>query len=87
MTTLIIPVDRVIRDREAWPRTALDPDRVAQFADLYLEAGAEALPPIQVLPDGEGGFVLADGWHRMEAICGLGWTELPAVVVEDSDDE
>ena len=72
-------------DTQAWPRTSLDNDRVAQFMDLYEEGGPSSLPAILVVPDGDNHYLLADGWHRMAAANWLGWTELLAQIVEDSD--
>ncbi len=86
ITSRSMPLSAITRDPRAWPRTSLDPDRVTQFADLYEEGGPTALPPIEVVPDDAGGFILADGWHRVQAAIALGWTGLPTVVVEDHDD-
>lgn len=76
-----IPVHRILRYPESWPRFALDPERVSLFAGLYAEHGPEAMPPIEVVP-GEGNtYILAEGWTRHAAILQLGWEEITAIVV------
>ena len=49
--------------RAAWPRVELDGDRAAEFYALYEAEGETALPPVEVISDPDGGFVLVDGWH------------------------
>ena len=57
---------------EAWPREALDRDRVAEFRALYEAEGPLALPPIEVVHARQfGGYLLVDGWHRTEALSEL----------------
>src|SRR4051794_10734810 len=67
---------------EAWPRFGLDPTRVAEFMSLYAADGPTALPPIEVVPDGEGGLLIAEGRHRIAAAVELGWQQLPAVTLD-----
>jgi hypothetical protein len=83
MTAQAIQLDRIVRDPQAWARSALDWDRVAEFLDLYAEGGPDSLPPIEVVADGENRYLLADGWHRTAAAEQLGYASLPAVVYED----
>ncbi len=66
---------------EAWPRTEVDADRVHEFSSLYQADGEGALPPIEVIADPTGGFLLADGWHRLTALRALGTAHVQAVVV------
>jgi hypothetical protein len=76
-----VPVHRILRYPESWPRFALDPERVSLFAGLYAEHGPDALPPVEVVP-GEGNtYVLAEGWTRYAAILQLGWDEITAVML------
>jgi hypothetical protein len=65
----------------AWPREYLDVERVEDFAALYREQGVEALPPLELVPDGSGFFLLADGVHRREAAQAADLTNLPARVL------
>jgi hypothetical protein len=81
-TLMTIPLDRITLDPEAWPREALDEERVELFAELLRDARAavthtqsgwvDPLPPLVVVDDGRGGYVLADGWHRCAARRRLG---------------
>lgn len=72
----------LIMIQRAWPRHSLDADRVAAFEDLFEELGSSVLPPIAVFPLPDGGFLLADGWHRVEAARRLGWGEIAADILE-----
>jgi len=54
----------------------LDSEKVAQLAASIAELGL--LQPIGIRPDG----TLVYGYHRLEACKQLGWTEIPAVVVD-----
>jgi len=57
----------------------LDDAKVAELAASIAELGL--LQPIGVRPDG----TLVYGYHRLEACKQLGWTEIPAVVVDGDD--
>ena len=57
----------------------LDSEKVAQLAASIAELGL--LQPIGIRPDG----TLVYGYHRLEACKQLGWTEIPAVVVDGDD--
>jgi DNA-binding CsgD family transcriptional regulator len=68
-------------DDRAWPRQELDDQRVELFAELVRDARESAgavrgwsdpLPPLAVVVDGQGGYLLADGRHRYEARRRLG---------------
>jgi ParB-like chromosome segregation protein Spo0J len=65
----------------AYPRTKRDEGRVAEFMQLYADGGPDCLPPIEVVPDGEGRYIGADFLHRATAALKLGWSELPALIV------
>ncbi len=52
-----------------------------EFYSLYQADGEGALPPIEVIADPTGGFVVADGWHRVTALRALGAERVQAVVV------
>jgi ParB family chromosome partitioning protein len=58
---------------------SLDSAKVAELAASIAELGL--LQPIGVRPDG----TLVYGYHRLEACKRLGWTEIPAVVVDGDD--
>jgi winged helix-turn-helix DNA-binding protein len=79
--TNAVTLDQITLDDRAWPRDALDPERVELFAEMVRDAREAAgtgqgwsdpLPPLVVVGNGRGGYVLADGRHRFEARRGLG---------------
>lgn len=69
--------------RRGWPRARLDEERADLFAELYgePEGGPNALPPIELVPAGNGAYLIADGWHRVHGAVRAGVTELPACVL------
>ena len=76
-----IVLAEVNADRSAWPRERLDQERAGEFYALYEADGPGALPPLEVVPDPTGGFLLADGWHRASALRALGVPVAPAVIL------
>jgi hypothetical protein len=70
-------------------RDQVDTDRVAEFLELYLEAGPDdcPLPPLLVVDDGEGGLLLASGRHRLEAAYEAGLEQLLADIHRPDDRE
>lgn len=81
-----VPLAELVREEQWYPRRRLSPDRVADYAAYYREAGPEALPPIQVglIPEVDG-FWLVDGWHRASAAEEVGLDRLPAIVHHYAD--
>lgn len=61
----------VVADVALWPRQELHPGRVEEFMLLYRDGGLAALPPLDVIADGED-LLLGDGWHRHQALTRLG---------------
>jgi ParB/RepB/Spo0J family partition protein len=76
MTPAKIPIARV---RVGARKRPLDSAKVAELAASIAELGL--LQPIGIRPDG----TLVYGYHRLEACKQLGWTEIPAVVVDGDD--
>ena len=82
VTSITVPLASITLDPVAWPRETFDEERVELFAEMIRDASAQAtgtgsgwvnpLPPLVVVADGRGGYVLADGWHRYEAHRRLG---------------
>ncbi len=68
---LLVELDWIVSDTDAWPRRELDSDRVALFMDLYAEGDVAVLPPLEVVGRPAGEFLLTDGWHRLEALYAL----------------
>jgi hypothetical protein len=77
-----LSLGQIVLDDRAWPREALDEKRVELFCELCSDTFEQArreragwsdpLPPLVVVADGRGGYVLADGRHRYEARRRLG---------------
>jgi ParB-like chromosome segregation protein Spo0J len=65
---------------KAWPRRYIDEERVEDFAALYREQGHTALPPLELVNDGHGRLLIADGVHRWQAARKAGLTEVLATV-------
>ncbi len=70
------------RDPRGWPRHGLDGERVAEFVQLYEDGGLAALQPIEVVADGQGGYYLAEGNHRLEALAELDADEADVIVLQ-----
>ncbi len=66
-----VALPRVVADPGLWPREGLHQGRVEEFVLLYRDGGLAALPPLDVVPDGEE-LLLGDGWHRHQALTRLG---------------
>lgn len=67
---------------EAWPRDQLDRERGEDFMELYKTGGDEALPPLEIVSDGNGAFLLAEGVHRYLALRSLGRESALTITVE-----
>jgi ParB-like chromosome segregation protein Spo0J len=75
-----VSIDQITSERDGWPRAGLDEERVGDFAELYREEGLTALPPLLVIERADD-YLLADGWHRHEALRRLGMAEAIVEVV------
>jgi hypothetical protein len=76
---ILIKLDRIVNAFDV--RTALDDDRVLQFAELY-EANAD-VPPIEVIKTGENNYAFLDGRNRAAGRALCGFTDVLAVVRTD----
>jgi ParB-like chromosome segregation protein Spo0J len=76
----LVDLDKIRFEQQAWPRRFLDVERVEDFAVLFEEQGVTALPPLELVDDGAGRFLIADGVHRREAARQAGLTEVLAGV-------
>ena len=81
-----VTLSSIILDPDAWPRARRDEDRVALFANLYEERGAQAIAPIEVCRQGEV-LLCSDGAHRIAAAEIAGLEALPAFVVDVDEGE
>jgi ParB-like chromosome segregation protein Spo0J/phage terminase Nu1 subunit (DNA packaging protein) len=67
-------------------REQLNEPAIADYAEHYAAAGAEALPPLHVFREaGCQRWIIADGRHRHEAAQRAGLTELPCFVHEGDE--
>jgi ParB-like chromosome segregation protein Spo0J len=73
--TLQLRLDQLTNNVRAWPRAHADFDRVAEFKELYEAGGLTALPPVLVIERADD-FLIADGWHRCQALFELGLDEV-----------
>jgi hypothetical protein len=73
-------------NKSAWPRECLDDERVEDFTELYREQGVEALPALELVPDGGAGYLIGDGVHRWMAAREAGLDEVSAVLVVPPND-
>lgn len=69
--TTRLALSQITRGGRTWPRAGLDHAQVELFRELLLE-DPDALPPVIVIDDRNGGFILADGHHRAQAHEDLG---------------
>ena len=80
--TTSLRLGQITADPEAWPRQGLDEERVGEFAEKYEDEGLAAFPPLEVVDCGEGQtYLLADGWHRLEALKRIEAPEAVVVVI------
>src|SRR5689334_13595033 len=78
----VIPIS-AIRKPTGWIHRAIDPEHVAKLKETIGEVGL--VHPPTVRRNGEG-YELLEGHHRLEALKGLGKTEVQALVREGVDD-
>jgi hypothetical protein len=78
----MLPIESIVRDTDAWPRVGIHRDRVAGFVELLEAEGPDALPPLVVIPteDNPSVYLLADGWHRFEALRQLDYETVPVTI-------
>lgn len=80
MTTEMISIGLVRRDGGTQSRAAINPDVVAEYAELMTEtAGASPFPAVRVVFDGAA-YWLWDGFHRIEAAVRVGWLDIEAEI-------
>ncbi len=77
-----VQLGAIRRDPRGWPRKELDTERVAEFLTIYLDEGFALLPLIEVVPDGDGGYIVGDGNHRFEAILKTDTEEIEVILLE-----
>jgi hypothetical protein len=75
-----IPLSNIDIDPRAWPRQALNEERVREFAVIYGDSGPYALDPVEVIRRGDR-FLLANGRHRYAARRMIGAVDVPTVIL------
>lgn len=66
-------------------RSSLDQEHVDEIAESFQQDGQ--WNPIIVRPDGEDGYEVVSGAHRLSAAEQIGWSEIDAVVKDLSDED
>jgi ParB-like chromosome segregation protein Spo0J len=77
-----IPLERIRRPDSCFPREDVDWERVQELAELISDSGPDAVPPVILVDDQAGGFVRADGEHRLSALEQLGAETASAFVLQ-----
>ena len=85
MTVVALPVSQLRHWTDIWPRYSADEERIALFADL-LKCG-ESLPPIEVVSNDDGTYLIADGVHRLFAHRWAKRETIDSVIVEPNQGE
>lgn len=65
-----VALSRVVANPYLWPRAELNQGRVEEFMQLYRDSGLAGLPALDVVSAGDR-LLLADGWHRHQALTRL----------------
>jgi len=76
MSTVALPLELISRRQEVQPREQLHRPTITTYADLYRD-DSDCLPPVIVFQD-EADYVLADGFHRVEAALQAGYSQIKA---------
>ncbi len=78
----LLALTRIDLDEDSWPRTALQEERVQDFARAYIDDGPFSLDPITVTPRGQNRYLLVNGRHRLAARRLIGADDVPAVSID-----
>jgi hypothetical protein len=81
-----ITLDVIRLEESVWPRSGFDHDRVDDFAELFKAHGLEALPPVVIVHDGAGQYLIGDGVHRVAALHKLGADAALTITVSQPGD-
>ncbi len=79
MSPAVVPTSQLRYSKAAWPRAAVSQERVKMFTDLL--GSGEELPPIEVVPQGDGSYLIADGIHRSLAAVAVNRSQVDVVVL------
>jgi hypothetical protein len=85
---ILVPLSRLVRDRDLWPRQQMSEADVRSLAEIYRHDGLEAVEPILVAaPGADGNYLVLDGWARVEGAEREGLIALLAIVRPVASDE
>jgi len=73
-----LPIENLILETEYYPRIHRDWQTEARYADAM--RNGDVFPPVAVVPDGHGQYVVLDGFHRVAAAQRAGKTSILAAV-------
>ena len=85
MTIIAIPISQLRYSKDVWPRFGADEERISLFAELFING--ESVPAIEVVADGEGCYLIADGMHRTYAARRARLEAIESFVVEPEPGE
>lgn len=82
-----MPIDHLILTRDLQPRARLNPETVAEYAEIYRLGGPSAMEPIRAFTDKNGEYVLTRGFTRVAAAREAELTNLPCDLYPEPEDE
>ena len=80
-------IDHLILTRDLQPRARLNPETVAEYAEIYRLCGPSAMEPIRAFTDKNGEYVLTRGFTRVAAAREAELTHLPCDLYPEPEDE
>jgi ParB family transcriptional regulator, chromosome partitioning protein len=75
-----LPIE-IVEPNPDQPRKVFDAGLLGELKDSIARVGL--LQPVAVIPKGDGKFAIVDGERRWRMCVDLGWTEIPATVLDD----
>jgi len=76
----VLRLDEIFKDDSIYPRERTDEKRIDFFSDL-IEEGTQ-FPPIKIVKDTSGRYILIDGFHRYSAFIKLKRTEITCDLID-----
>jgi hypothetical protein len=82
-----MPIDHLILSRDLQPRARLNPETVAEYAEIYRIGGLNAMEPIRAFTDKNGDAILTRGFTRVAAAREAKLTHLPCDLYPEPEEE
>ncbi|BBO80444.1 hypothetical protein DSCO28_10100 [Desulfosarcina ovata subsp. sediminis] len=76
----VLRIDEIFKDDSIYPRERTDDKRIDFFSDLIQEG--TKFPPIKIVKDTSGRYILIDGFHRYSAFIKLKRTEITCDLID-----